>query len=160
MDLEEENAVELPCVFTRPKLPVSAKDKARQEDIDRWPHLSGVKLPTINSNVGLLIGSDVPEALGPKEIRPSNGGPYATRAILGWVVNRPLGRIHSSAPATANFVRADAELTEQFRSYCNMEFNDSVYRNDISMSSNDKRALEIMSQTAVLKEGHYEIALR
>ncbi|XP_044182749.1 uncharacterized protein LOC114952001 [Acropora millepora] len=159
MDLEEENAVEMPCVFTRPKLPVSAKNGARQEDIDRWPHLSGVKLPKIDSNVGLLIGSDVPEALEPKEIRPSNGGPYATRTILGWVVNGPLGRIHSSAPATANFIRADAELTEQFRSYCNMEFNDSVYSNDISMSSNDKRALEIMSQTAVLKEGHYEIAL-
>ena len=40
-----------------------------------------------------------------------------------------------------------------------MKFNDSSYSNDISMSSNDKRALEIMSQTAVPKEGHYEIAL-
>lgn len=158
-DLEEENLVELPCVFTRTKLPVSAKNGARQEDIDRWPHLRGVKIPKIDSNVGLLIGSDVPEVLEPKEVRPSNGGPYASRTILGWVVNGPLGRAQTSTPATANFIRADAELTEQFRSYCNMEFNDSVYSNNSSMSSNDKRAFEIMSETAVLKEGHYEIAL-
>ena len=39
MDLEEENAVELPLVFTRPKLPVTVENGAQQEDVDRWPHL-------------------------------------------------------------------------------------------------------------------------
>jgi len=35
MDLEEENAVELPCVFTRPKLPVAVENGAQQEDVNR-----------------------------------------------------------------------------------------------------------------------------
>ena len=40
-----------------------------------------------------------------------------------------------------------------------MEFNDSVYSNKSSMSSNDRRALDIMKATAQLRDGHYEIAL-
>ena len=147
MDLEEENAVELPCVFTRPKLPVAVESGAQEEDADRWPHLAGIKITRIDANVGLLIGTDAPEILQPKEVRESRrGGPYATRTIFGWVVNGPLGRVQDSNLYTANFIRADTELSQQFRSYCNMEFNDSVYGGKPSLSQNDK-------------EGHYTIAL-
>ena len=159
-DLEEENMVELPFVFTRPKLPVSTESIASQDDINRWPHLAGIDIPRIQANVGLLIGCDASDVLEPKEIRASrNGGPYATRTIFGWVVNGPLGRARSSPSHTANFVNADLELNEQFQKYCDMEFNDSVYSNKSSMSSNDRRALDIMKATAQLKDGHYEIAL-
>ena len=113
MDLEEENAVELPCVFTRPKLPVAVENGAQQEDVDRWPHLAGIRITRIDANVGLLIGTDAPEILQPKEVREScHSGPYATRTILGWVVNGPLGRIQDSNLYTANFIRADTELSE------------------------------------------------
>ena len=160
LDLDEVNLIELPSVFTRKKLPVEAENVATQEDIDRWPHLSGIQLPEIDANVGLLIGTDAPEVLEPKEVRPSSqGGPYATRTVLGWVINGPLGRVQSSSTCTANFIKADLELSEQFRSYCNMEFNDSVYSCEPSLSQNDKRALEIMNETAALRNGHYEIAL-
>ena len=60
MDLEEDNAVELPCVFTRPKLPVAVENGAQQEDVDRWPHLAGIRITRIDANVGLLIGTDAP----------------------------------------------------------------------------------------------------
>lgn len=81
LDMEEEIIVELPLVFTRPKLPVETA--AKQEDIDRWPHLAGVTVHGIEADVGLLIGSDVSEVMEPKEIRPSkSGGPYATRTVL------------------------------------------------------------------------------
>jgi len=66
LDLEEENLVELPMVFIRPKLPVSADNAANQEDIDRGPHLAGIKTPRIDAGVGLLIGSHAPEVLEPK----------------------------------------------------------------------------------------------
>ena len=160
LDLDEVNLIELPSVFTRKKLPVAAENVATQDDIDRWPHLSGIQLPKVDANVGLLIGSDAPEVLEPKEVRPSSqGGPYATRTVFGWVVNGPLGRVQSSCTSTANFIKADLELNEQFRSYCNREFNDSVYTCEPSLSQNDKRALEIMNETAILMNGHYEIAL-
>ena len=40
-----------------------------------------------------------------------------------------------------------------------MEFNDSLLDNERAMSLKDKRALNIMESTAVLKEGHYETAM-
>ena len=58
-----------------------------QEDVDRWPHLNGVYLPTVNAEIGLLIASDVPEALDPLEVKNSqHGGPCATRTRLGSMV--------------------------------------------------------------------------
>ena len=128
LDIDEENIVELPVVFTRPKLPVLVENAAKQEDTDRWPHLAGVTVHKIEAEVGLLIGSDVPEVMEPREVRPSkNGGPYATRTVFGWVMNGPLGRAQRSVARTANFIKADVELSDQFWKYCNMEFNDSIY---------------------------------
>ena len=54
---------------------VSKDEVPQQEDVDRWPHLRGfVYLTEVNSQVDLLIGSDVPEALQPKEVSPAAGG--------------------------------------------------------------------------------------
>ena len=75
-----------------------------------------------------MIGSDVPEVMEPREVRPSkNGGPYVTRTVFGWVVNGH----------TANFIKADVELSDHYRKYCNMEFNDSIYNRRSSTSLND-----------------------
>jgi len=46
-----------------------------------------------------------------------------------------------------------------FQRFSNMEFNDLLLNNKREMSLDDKRALEIMESSAVLKEGHYKIAL-
>ena len=160
MDLKEETLVELPHVFTRPHLPVTVENAANQGDVDRWPHLAGIKISKIDVNVGLLIGNDAPKILQPKEVRESShNGPYATWTVFGWVINGPLGRVQDSGSYMANFIRADAELDDQFRKYCNMEFNDSVYGAKTSLSQSDKCALEIMQDTAALQDGHYTIAL-
>lgn len=74
-------------MYSRPSLPVPKDAISRQEDVNRWPHLDGVKIESINADIGLLIGSDVPQALQPGEIKQSqNGGPFATRTALGWVL--------------------------------------------------------------------------
>ena len=87
LHLSEENAVHLPMVYSRPSLPIPPDAIASEEDVERWPYLKGIKLPRIEAEISLLIGSDVPDALQPKETRESkNGGPFATRTTLG-VVN-------------------------------------------------------------------------
>ena len=159
-DLEDEVLVKLPVVFTRSKLPVSSDNAAAQEDIDHWPHLSGVEILKIDAKVGLLIGCDTPEALAPKEVILScNGGPYMTQTIFGWAINGPLGRCQGSVTRTSHFVKTDVELNDQFRDYCNMEFNDTIYRNKPAMSQEDKHALGIFTETVKLENGHYEVAL-
>ena len=52
--------------------------------MDQWSHLDGVFILHVDAEIGLLIVSDVPEALDPVEIRYSeNGGPYASRTRIG-----------------------------------------------------------------------------
>ena len=159
-DLSENKTVQLPKVYSRPSLPIPPEAIARQEDVDRWPYLKGVNISHIDAEIGLLIGSDVPEALQPKEMRPSeDGGPFATRTVLGWVLNGPLGRAATTEVSTANFVQGNKTLDEQFHEFCNLEFSDTFYESKTSMSLNDRKALNIMEETVKLENGHYEMAL-
>ena len=159
-DLSEKNLIELPMVYSTPSLPVSNDTVGTQEDVNRWPHLKGIEMQSIESEVGLLIGSDVPQVLQPKEFRESeNDSPFATRTIFGWVLNGPLGRKKSSNTPTAIFIDTSAKLRKQFEDFCNLEFNDSSYEPQASMSQNDRKALHIMEGSAKLSNGHYEIAL-
>ncbi|XP_068738205.1 uncharacterized protein, partial [Montipora capricornis] len=132
-DLIEQNQIELPMVYSTPSLPVSNDTIGTQEDVNRWPHLEG-KMQSIESEVGLLIGSDAPQVLQPKEQK------------------------ESKAP-TANFLDTSAKLSKQFEDFCNLEFNDSSYEPQACMSQNDRKALHIMEGSAKLSNGHYEIAL-
>ena len=44
-----------------------------------------VNISEVDAEIGLLVGSGVPQALEPIKIRNSqHGGPYATRTVLEW----------------------------------------------------------------------------
>ena len=76
-DLDENNLIELPLVFSTPRLPVTTDNRANHQDLRKWPHLQGIDIIDIDADVGLLIGSDIPRALEPREVTP--GEPYATK---------------------------------------------------------------------------------
>ena len=59
-DLTEQTLIELPIVYSTPSLPVSSDTVGMQEDVNHWPHLKGIKMESLESEVGLLIGSDAP----------------------------------------------------------------------------------------------------
>ena len=67
-DLDENEYVSLPILYTRLEIPVSSDDIPTQGDIDQWPHLQGVFFPRVHAEVGLLIATDIPEALDPAEL--------------------------------------------------------------------------------------------
>eukprot|EP00794_Sanderia_malayensis_P013184 gene13184-14532_t len=158
-DMNRNKFIDLPMVFSRPNLPISTDAISKQEDVNRWPYLQGIKIPEINAEIGLLIGSDVPQALQPIEVRQSrNGGPFATKTTLGWVLNGPVGRKEPKIH-TSSFVQTKPTLDEQFLEFCEMEFNDSKYPSEAAMSQNDRQAQQIMENTVKLVEGHYEMAL-
>ena len=109
-DLEGNCNVKLPLVYSRPCLPVPVEAISTQQDVDRWPHLQGINIAHINEDVGLLIGSDVPNALQPREIRQSqDGGTFATRTALGWVLNGLLGRETTKVP-TEKFCTSSSQF--------------------------------------------------
>ena len=124
---------------------------------DRWPYLKDINLPYVEAEVNLLIGSGVPKALEPQEVKRSDGGgPYAVRTLLRWTLNGPLGRPNSSNHI-ANRIYSHVDLDLQFERFCEMEFNDSQFSTEKGMSQRDKRALAIMRKSTELCDGHYEI---
>lgn len=80
-----------PEVFTQKQMPVTTDDIVTAADVEMWPYLSRIHIPSINANVDLLIGTNAPKILKPWEVVNSCGnGPYAIRTVLGWVINGPL----------------------------------------------------------------------
>ena len=158
-DLCGNHTIELLNVFSRPSLPVTVDEIQRQTDVDRWAYLKSIHVPHIDAEIELLIGNDAPKVLEPKEIRESkDGGPYAVRTLFGWTINGPLSCMSSSS-RTTNRIQSSADLSTQFERFCEMEFNDSQFTVEKTLSQEDKRALHTMEQSVRLCDGHYEVAL-
>ena len=127
--------------------------------MDRLTYLERIQVPHIDAEIDLLIGNDVPEVLQPKEVKESrDGGPYAVRTLFGWAINGPLGRM-STSTRTSNRIQSSSELNVQFGKFCEMEFNDSQFSIEKTMSQEDRKALSMMEQSVRLRDGHYEVAL-
>ena len=108
--------------------------------MDRWPHLNGVFIPHIDTEIGPLIASDVPEALDPIEVKHSqNGGPYASRTRIGWAINGPLGRRRKgSQPHSASFfVRVDPQCQRMVE-----DFSDCFVDDTTEMSQDELRFMQ------------------
>lgn len=89
--LDSDTFLPLPDIFTRKEMPVTTSSIPKQNDLADWAYLSKVTIPSINSKVELLIGTNAPNLLEPWEVVNSqSGGPYAVKTLLGWVVNGPL----------------------------------------------------------------------
>lgn len=67
-NLDKHEFLELSMVFSTSKLPVSVEDIPRQKDIEKWPHLSGINVPQVTAQIGILIGNDN-ECQGPRTAR-------------------------------------------------------------------------------------------
>ena len=142
-NLDENNFISLPVLYTRTEIPVAKDDIPTQEDIDQWPHLNGVYLPNVSAEIGLLIASDVPEALDPLEVKISqDGGPYASRTRIGWAVNGPLKRHHQGPRVTSFFVKVDAELQEMVEGFYNCDFSESIADSKTELSQDERRFMK------------------
>ncbi len=82
------------------------------------------------------------------------------------MINGPLGkngtlykRCNARTERCRNFIQSDPRLDDQFKKFCNMEFNDASIEGKLEMSVEDSQALGIMEGSAQLKNGHYEISL-
>ena len=159
-NLQENEFIDLPSVFSTPALQITRDHIPKQEDVKRWLHLDGIYIPKVEASVGVLIDNDNPKALKPREIEKSRRkGPFAVRTVFGWTMNDPLGRERTGGNHTDNLMKWDFELEEQFKRFCNQEFSDSIVDTDMQMSKDDHKAVAIMEQTAVLSGNHYAMAL-
>ena len=134
-DLDENEHVSIPTLYTRPEIPVSQDDIPTQDDVDQWSHLQGVFIPLGNTEIDLLIASDVPGALEPLEIKHSEeGGPYASRTRIGWAVNGPLTSHHRGTQTTGFFVKVDHQLQQMVEDFYNRDFVESIIDDKAELS--------------------------
>ena len=163
-DDDENFLVGLPMVFSTSQLPVSEECIPKQEDVARWPYLINVRLPkeADEQKANLLIGLDVPEALQPEEIRKGQqGGPFAVRTKFGWTLNGPLQRneMKSKQCYLLNVMCSDNSLNEQLHQYFNQDFNECLADDRKMMSLEDRKALLVYEESALVVNHHYQIAI-
>ena len=153
------NFVPLREVYSRPTMPVSKDEVPKQEYVDRWPHLRGVVcLTELNSQVDLLIGSDVPEALQPKEVIPAaGGGPYASEVDFGWLINSPTGRKPRYVPSACYLTKSIG--IHPMCVACN-DFADACVNDGTGMSREDLKFMNIVEDSVMqCEDGHYQVRL-
>ncbi|XP_071092716.1 uncharacterized protein [Haliotis cracherodii] len=161
-DIDGNNWVKLPTVFTQDEMPISTSTVPKEKFIHQWSHLQDVTLPPIDAEIGLLIGNNVPRAMEPYEIINSDGnGPYAVRTILGWIVNGLVQESESPSEISVNRtdVLGDEKLDLQLIGYFNREFNERISNDQPEMSRDDKQFLDIMNSSKTLTGGHYQMSL-
>ena len=153
----------LPEILTQKEIPVTPDNIVTAADLERWPYLSKVHVPTIEANVDLLIGSNAPRLLEPWEVVNSHGfGPYAIRTVLGWVINGPLNGncgIDKSKPSSVAVNRISvSNLEVMLNNQYKNDFNERPSE-DKEMSREDMRFLDIMESSATLQEERYCLKL-
>ena len=164
--------VKLNKVWTTDSLPVAPESIPTATDVRQWSHLKDVELADlVNKEVTILIGSDVPEALCPLEVRSGKRNqPHAIRTILGWTVMGPL-KGTGYQEAQMNFIQVDqalgctedvkglSSIHQQLQSLYNSEFNESTADLKECLSIEDRRAKAMMDNSVRLEGAHYEIGL-
>lgn len=158
--LQDSEVIDMPRVWTVEALPTTHRSIPKQQDVDRWSHLKGIKLPTAaKKDITLLIGSDTPEAFWvQEERRGKKKEPYAIRSPLGWTVMGPTGR-RSKRAFEVNNVIMDDQLQEQVQRFWQLDHALGDESEKLGDSVEDKKARSIMEETISLKDGHYEMGL-
>lgn len=162
--LEDTKHIELPKVYTHNNIPVHTDNIPKQSDIQQWPYLSEVRLPELEADVGLLIGANCPKAMEPWHIINSrDGGPYAVKTAIGWVVNGPMRKeleVTENKPPQCSVNRISVmEVEKLLVQQYNTDFPERNYDDKEELSQEDKQFMQSVLKTATLENGHYSIGL-
>lgn len=168
-DRHGENSVVLPRTFSRSEIPVSKRQIPRPEVVSRWEHLRGVaKLMAPfqeNVNVGLLIGSNCPQAIEPLSVvsAAGPGPPFATLLRHGWTVCGPVEITVNNNEVTSN--RIAVQEVEVFKEMLTNMFetdfiSDKRKRPDErGLSLEDEIFMAKIERETIFQDGNYTIPL-
>ena len=163
--LDNGSTVELPLVYTKPKMPVTRDLMPTQEDIDRYEHLREIELPVIQAEVGMLIGNNVPAAFTPQELRTGQENePHGARSVLGWIIwGMVRSRDEPCHLSNLQLAREEAgqlqRLENMVRASIDMDFPGRLVDSKKEPSVEDKQFEEIIGTTLKLVGDHYQCDL-
>ena len=162
-DLEGENYLSLPALYTLPNLPVEAGQFPKAEDLEEWDHLQDIVLPQPEiAEVGLLLGADAFLAMEPLRVIPSvNGSPYATLTRFGWVI---CGLNQTASPPDVTTVcrttvTESKSLEEMIKSFYNYEYAEHLHCTKRGLSAEDRLWMRKVESSIAYERGHYSVPL-
>ena len=184
-DLDGNNSVKLPRTFTREEIPASEEEIPRPESIRNWHHLQRIadEVPAYipGVKIGLLIGSNCPKTIEPKDFIASDNGPFAVKTFAGWTVVGPLRSSQEQTQASCHRVIVkEVELDKPSQHHfiienkvkevvtpkdlnimLELEFNERPGDNEYAHSHEDKIFLKKMQTECTLTcmDGHYQLPL-
>lgn len=152
--MDDNSFLELPNTYSSKEILAREQNNPLQEEVDKWPHLSQVKIPKIQSEEGLLIGTDIPKTMEVWQVVPSiEDGPYAVKIRLGWIVNGPL-RGENDHDTTSGLIQAASNRTsvatlDELWSYQQFKIDFPECQDDrLEMSGEHIQLMELISQSA------------
>ena len=160
LDGNSENIL-IPSIYTS-EIPVSRGHIPVQKDLEKWPHLSDVVLPSLEAGIDLLIGYDIADAYTPLEVRTGpKGTPHATRSRLGWI---PWNIAKTDIDhVNVNFIESKAQeirnLETLMENAINMDFPERAVDDKREHSRDDALFLEKVDRSINLVDNHYQIDL-
>lgn len=160
-DLDAKNELQLPKVYVQDTIPIAKENIPTQEDISKWGYLKNVHIHSIDADVGLLIGRNVPKASEPCQVVGSqSNGPYACRTRFGWAVYGLMKKSNFSQKAVVHRVITTEHDTEkQIKKLFNHEFGERLVDEKPEKSIEDHQFLAMMERSSKLENGHYELCL-
>lgn len=167
MDLDMNNIIELPTIYTKDEIPVTKDHIPKQSEISRWSHLSDIKVPALDCEIGLMIGNNVADAYTPFElaIGPS-GSPHATKTRLGWIVWNLVRNINNgdfvanrAHLMTVRQAEDHSRLEELLKHSINLDFPERIVDDKRENSLTDKKFIEYVNQSIRFENEHYTIGL-
>ncbi|CAH8638238.1 unnamed protein product [Schistosoma rodhaini] len=157
--LDSSSSFRIPKVWTVERLPLLRRTVPTTSQMVSWSHLRGVTLPTVDDeDVKVLIGCNVPEAheIEEKRVGKSNE-PYAIKTPLGWTLFGPYIETTRNM-GIINYLSSKEELEARLDQLYKMDFEEDP-NHRVPMSVEDRKALDTMSKSIQLVNGHYQIAL-
>ena len=157
-DVDENEFLELPSVYTTSAIAVSSGNTVKGGDLQQWSHLRDLPVSQIGATeVTVLIGQDNADLLAQLEVRRGPpGAPIATKTRLGWCVHGPVKYEQQNAANYKATCYEACTLDVQLEKFWKIE---SVGAEDKAMSREDLQAMQQWEATITRKDGHYEMGI-
>ena len=185
--MDREVHIELPKAYSRNEIPSKRDEIPRPESAAKWPHLRHLanKIYPYQEDlqVGLLIGSNCPNAIKPKQVIPGRSSdPYAIRTLLGWGIIGPVtgstnkedsdvschrvavkeigGKELPSHGFVVETLVKEIISPEAVKRMFERDFNEVKYVAQQTLSMDDRRFMAKVKQGITHRsDGHYELPL-
>ena len=185
--MDREVHIELPKTYSRNEIPSKTNEIPRSELAEKWSHLNHLanKIYPYQEDlpVGLLISSNCPNAIKPKQVIPGrSSNPYAIHTLLGWGIIGPvtgstnkedvdvschrvavkeIGKEELPSPGfVVEMLIKEIIPPEAVKGMFERDFNEVKNMTQQTLSMDDRRFMAKVKQGITHRsDGHYELPL-